>query len=132
MAEKRYFYGTGKRKTSVAKVRLYEKGSGKITINKKDISDYITTPKQLLAIMAPLKLTGNEKTFDISIIVRGGGMESQAEAIRHGESRALLEFDIELRPTLKKAGLLTRDPRAKERKKPGLKGARRAPQWSKR
>jgi len=132
MAESIYYYGTGKRKTAVAKVRLYEKGSGKITINDKPVKEYANTQKELMAIMAPLKLTGHEKTFDVSIKVSGGGKQGQAEAIRHGETKALLEFDAELRTTLKKAGYLTRDPRIKERKKPGLKGARRAPQWSKR
>ncbi|MDD4351896.1 MAG: 30S ribosomal protein S9 [Candidatus Gracilibacteria bacterium] len=132
MAESKYYYGTGKRKTAIAKVRLYEKGKGEITVNDKTVKEYFDTQSEFTAIAAPLKLTGNEKTFDISIKVRGSGKEAQADAICHGISRALLEFDIELRPTLKKAGLLTRDPRAKERKKPGLKRARRAPQWSKR
>ena len=132
MAERTYYYGTGKRKSAIAKVRLYEKGSGKITINDKTAKEYVNTQGELKTIMEPLKLTGHDKAFDVSVRVSGGGKIGQSEAIRHGEARALLEFDPELRSTLKKAGYLTRDPRIKERKKPGLKSARRAPQWSKR
>ncbi|MCD7727086.1 MAG: 30S ribosomal protein S9 [Ruminococcus sp.] len=126
-----YFYGTGRRKHSVARVRLYQ-GTGKITINNRDIDDYFGLETLKLIVRQPLALTGNEGTFDIVCAVSGGGVTGQAGAIRHGISRALLEFDAELRPTLKAAGFLTRDPRMKERKKYGLKAARRAPQFSKR
>ncbi|MCD8327521.1 MAG: 30S ribosomal protein S9 [Ruminococcus sp.] len=126
-----YFYGTGRRKHSVARVRLYQ-GTGKITINNRDIDDYFGLETLKLIVRQPLALTSNEATFDIVCTVSGGGVTGQAGAIRHGISRALLEFDAELRPTLKAAGFLTRDPRMKERKKYGLKAARRAPQFSKR
>ena len=126
-----YFYGTGRRKSSVARVRVYN-GTGKITINDRDIEDYFGLETLKLIVRQPLALTGNADKFDIVCRVAGGGVTGQAGAIRHGLSRALLQFDEELRPTLKKAGFLTRDPRMKERKKYGLKGARRAPQFSKR
>ena len=128
---KPYFYGTGRRKSSVARVRVYN-GTGKITINDRDIEDYFGLETLKLIVRQPLALTGNADKFDIVCRVAGGGVTGQAGAIRHGLSRALLQFDEELRPTLKKAGFLTRDPRMKERKKYGLKGARRAPQISKR
>ena len=128
---KSYFYGTGRRKSSVARVRVYN-GTGKITINDRDIDDYFGLETLKLIVRQPLALTGTADKFDIVCRVAGGGVTGQAGAIRHGISRALLQFDAELRPTLKKAGLLTRDPRMKERKKYGLKGARRAPQFSKR
>ena len=128
---KPYFYGTGRRKKSVARVRVYA-GSGKITINDRDIDDYFGLETLKLIVRQPLALTDNLDKFDIICTVAGGGVTGQAGAIRHGVSRALIEFDAELRPTLKKAGLLTRDPRMKERKKYGLKAARRAPQFSKR
>lgn len=127
-----YFYGAGKRKTSVAQVRLYPKGKGMITVNGQPAQEYFTLETSMGVISAPLKLTGKAKEFDISIVVKGGGMNSQAEASRHGIARALLTYDKDLRTTLKKAGFLTRDARIKERKKPGLKRARRAPQFSKR
>ena len=126
-----YFYGTGRRKSSVARVRVYN-GTGKITINDRDIDDYFGLETLKLIVRQPLALTGTADKFDIVCRVAGGGVTGQAGAIRHGLSRALLEFDAELRPTLKKAGFLTRDPRMKERKKYGLKAARRAPQFSKR
>ncbi len=126
-----YFYGTGRRKKSVARVRVYP-GSGKITINDRDIDDYFGLETLKLIVRHPLVLTGTSEKFDIICRVNGGGVTGQAGAIRHGLSRALLQYDEELRPTLKKAGFLTRDPRMKERKKYGLKGARRAPQFSKR
>ena len=126
-----YFYGTGRRKSSVARVRVYN-GTGKITINDRDIDDYFGLETLKLIVRQPLNLTGTADKFDIVCRVAGGGVTGQAGAIRHGISRALLQFDGELRPQLKKAGLLTRDPRMKERKKYGLKGARRAPQFSKR
>ena len=128
---KPYFYGTGRRKSSVARVRVYN-GTGKITINDRDIEGYFGLETLKLIVRQPLTLTGNADKFDIVCRVAGGGVTGQAGAIRHGLSRALLQFDEELRPTLKKAGFLTRDPRMKERKKYGLKGARRAPQFSKR
>ena len=126
-----YFYGTGRRKTSVARVRVYA-GTGSITINGRDIDDYFGLETLKLIVRQPLTLTDTLGKFDIVVNVAGGGVTGQAGAIRHGLSRALLQYDEALRPTLKKAGLLTRDPRMKERKKYGLKGARRAPQFSKR
>ena len=126
-----YFYGTGRRKSSVARIRVYA-GTGKITINGRDIDDYFGLDTLKLIVRQPLVLTGTEAQFDIVCTVAGGGVTGQAGAIRHGLSRALLQFNEELRPMLKKAGFLTRDPRMKERKKYGLKGARRAPQFSKR
>ena len=128
---KPYFYGTGRRKSSVARVRVYN-GTGKITINDRDIDDYFGLETLKLIVRQPLNLTGTEGKFDIVAKVGGGGVTGQAGAIRHGLSRALLLADESFRPVLKKAGLLTRDPRMKERKKYGLKGARRAPQFSKR
>lgn len=128
---KPYFYGTGRRKSSVARVRVYN-GTGKITINDRDIDEYFGLETLKLIVRQPLALTDNIGKFDIVCRVTGGGVTGQAGAIRHGISRALLQADEELRPALKKAGFLTRDPRKKERKKYGLKGARRAPQFSKR
>ena len=126
-----FFYGTGRRKKSVARVRVYA-GTGKIIINDRDIDDYFGLETLKLIVRQPLALTGTADKFDIVCRVNGGGVAGQAGAIRHGLSRALLEYDANLRPALKKAGFLTRDPRMKERKKYGLKGARRAPQFSKR
>ncbi len=126
-----YFYGTGRRKKSVARVRVYA-GTGKITINDRDFDEYFGLETLKLIVRQPLTLTGTEGKFDIVCKVAGGGVTGQAGAIRHGLSRALLQYDESLRPVLKKAGFLTRDPRMKERKKYGLKGARRAPQFSKR
>ena len=128
---KPYFYGTGRRKSSVARVRVYN-GTGKITINDRDIDDYFGLETLKLIARQPLALTETAEKFDIVCRVAGGGVTGQTGAIRHGIARALLQFDENLRPALKKAGLLTRDPRMKERKKYGLKGARRAPQFSKR
>ena len=128
---KAYFYGTGRRKHSVARVRLYP-GTGKITINDRDIDDYFGLDTLKLIVRQPLELTDVTGRFDIICRVAGGGVTGQAGAIRHGVSRALLVYNEELRPALKKAGFLTRDPRMKERKKYGLKAARRAPQFSKR
>ncbi len=125
------FYGTGRRKKSVARVRVYA-GTGKIIINDREIDDYFGLETLKLIVRQPLALTGTADKFDIVCRVNGGGVTGQAGAIRHGLSRALLEYDANLRPALKKAGFLTRDPRMKERKKYGLKGARRAPQFSKR
>ena len=126
-----FFYGTGRRKSSVARVRLYA-GTGKITINDRDIDDYFGLETLKVIVRQPLELTNTTEKFDIVCRVNGGGVTGQAGAIRHGIARALLEFNEELRPTLKGAGFLTRDQRMKERKKYGLKAARRAPQFSKR
>ena len=126
-----YFYGTGRRKNSVARVRVYN-GTGKITINDRDIDDYFGLETLKLIVRQPLAVAGVEGKFDIVVRVAGGGVSGQAGAIRHGLSRALLVYDENLRGELKKAGFLTRDPRMKERKKYGLKAARRAPQFSKR
>ncbi|MCL1935041.1 MAG: 30S ribosomal protein S9 [Defluviitaleaceae bacterium] len=125
------YYGTGRRKSSVARVYLVP-GTGKITINKRDVDNYFGLETLKLIIRQPLELTSTLGRFDIKVNVFGGGTTGQAGAIRHGISRALLEADSDFRPVLKKAGFLTRDPRMKERKKYGLKGARRAPQFSKR
>ncbi len=126
-----FFYGTGRRKSSVARVRLYN-GTGSITINNRDIDDYFGLETLKLVVRQPLDLTETLAKFDVVIRVQGGGVSGQAGAIRHGVARALLQYDENLRPALKKAGFLTRDPRMKERKKYGLKAARRAPQFSKR
>ncbi len=128
---KPYFYGTGRRKKSVARVRLYP-GTGKITINGRDIDDYFGIATLKLIINQPFGVTGTTGKFDIVANVNGGGISGQAGAIRHGVARALLTADEANRPALKQAGFLTRDPRMKERKKYGLKAARRAPQFSKR
>ncbi len=126
-----YHYGTGRRKHSVSRVRLIP-GTGNITINGRDIDDYFGLETLKLIVRQPLALTETTEKFDVVCTVEGGGVTGQAGAIRHGISRALLQFDAELRPALKAAGFLTRDPRMKERKKYGLKAARRAPQFSKR
>ena len=131
-SKKPYLYGTGRRKSSVARVHLFPNGTGSIVINGRDIDDYFGLETLKLMVRSPLALTNTDGKFDIVINVVGGGTSGQAGAIRHGLSRALLQFDPELRSTLKKAGFLTRDPRMKERKKYGLKAARRAPQFSKR
>jgi small subunit ribosomal protein S9 len=135
MADKQaatYFYGTGRRKTAVARVRLLP-GTGEITVNGKTAREYFGGRDQhQLQIRMPLRLTGTLERFDVSVRVVGGGVSGQVGAIRHGVARALLRFDEELRPTLKVAKMLTRDPRAKERKKVGLKRARKAPQYTKR
>ena len=128
---KPYFYGTGRRKSSVARVRLYP-GTGKITINGRDVDDYFGLETLKLIINQPFGVTNTAGKFDLVANVKGGGIAGQAGAIRHGVARALLLADESYRSLLKKAGFLTRDPRMKERKKYGLKGARRAPQFSKR
>ncbi len=125
------FYGTGRRKESVARVRLVP-GDGRIVINGRDMDDYFGLETLKAIVKQPLVLTDTTNRYDVLVNVDGGGFTGQAGAIRHGISRALLKVDPELRPTLKKAGFLTRDPRMKERKKYGLKKARRAPQFSKR
>ena len=125
------FYGTGRRKKSIARVYLVP-GTGNITINKRSIDEYFGLETLKVTVRQPLTATETLDKFDVLVNVHGGGTTGQAGAIRHGISRALLHADAEFRPVLKKAGFLTRDPRMKERKKPGLKGARRAPQFSKR
>ncbi|MBB5325752.1 small subunit ribosomal protein S9 [Anoxybacillus tepidamans] len=130
MAQVQY-YGTGRRKSSVARVRLVP-GDGRIVINHRDIRDYIPSQALIEVVKQPLVLTETLGSYDVLVNVHGGGFSGQAGAIRHGIARALLEVDPEYRQTLKRAGLLTRDARMKERKKYGLKGARRAPQFSKR
>ena len=128
---KPYFYGTGRRKKSIARVRIYP-GTGAITINKRDIDDYFGLETLKLIVNQPYEVTDTVGKFDIVCTVVGGGISGQAGAIRHGLAKALLQADESYRPALKKAGFLTRDPRMKERKKYGLKAARRAPQFSKR
>ena len=128
---KPYFYGTGRRKDSVARVRVYT-GTGKITINDRDIDNYFGLETLKMVVRQPLNTTGTLGKLDIVATVEGGGVSGQAGALRHGISRALLLVNPEYRAALKKAGFLTRDPRMKERKKYGLKAARRAPQFSKR
>ena len=125
------YYGTGRRKSSVARVRLVP-GTGKITVNKRELNDYFGRQTLELIVKQPLNLTNTVEQYDVIATVAGGGPSGQAGAIRHGISRALLEANGEYRPTLKSAGFLTRDPRMKERKKYGLKKARKAPQFSKR
>ena len=128
---KPYFYGTGRRKKSSARVRLYP-GTGSITVNGKSVDEYFGLETLKLIIAQPFGVSETEGKFDVVANVAGGGLSGQAGAIRHGIARALVVADAENRPALKKAGFLTRDPRMKERKKYGLKGARRAPQFSKR
>ncbi len=128
----RYYQGTGRRKTSTARVRIYPEGDGTIIINDKPLRDYFARERDAQHLTEPLKVTGMEEHFNVMVKVQGGGVAGQAGAVRHGISRALLEYDPNLRPTLRKGGFLTRDPRAKERKKPGLKRARKAPQYTKR
>lgn len=131
-SKKPYLYGTGRRKSSIARVRLYEGGTGKITINGREIDDYFGLETLKLITRQPLVLTETVDKVDIIATVTGGGVTGQAGALRHGIARALLQVDPEFRALLKRAGYLTRDPRMKERKKYGLKAARRAPQFSKR
>ena len=128
---KEQFYGTGRRKSAVARVYI-KPGKGKITVNKRELDDYFGLETLKTIVRQPLVATDTEKKYDINVNVKGGGTTGQAGAIRHGIARALLKVDSDFRPTLKSAGFLTRDPRMKERKKYGLKGARRAPQFSKR
>src|ERR1043165_8591996 len=125
------YYGTGRRKTSTARVYL-RPGSGKISVNKREFENYFPNEALQMIIRQPLRLTENVEKFDIMVNVAGGGQAGQAGAVRHGITRALMEFNADLRPTLKKAGLITRDPRQKERKKYGQKGARARFQFSKR
>ena len=127
-----YMYGTGRRKSSVARVRVFPNGTGNITINGRDIEEYFGLETLKMVVRQPLNATDTMGKVDIIATVEGGGVSGQAGALRHGISRALLLVNPEFRPILKKAGFLTRDPRMKERKKYGLKAARRAPQFSKR
>jgi len=132
MAEKRYYQGTGRRKTAVARVRLFP-GGGEFVVNGKNAEEYFGVRDLFRReLVRPLELTGNAGSYNVLVKVRGGGVAGQVVAVRHGIARALLDANAELRPTLKKAGLLTRDPRMKERKKPGLKRARKRPQYTKR
>ncbi len=131
MADLLQYYGTGRRKTSTARVYL-RPGSGKIFINKRQFKEYFPNEALQMIIRQPLRMTETANKFDITVNVAGGGVSGQAGAVRHGIVRALMEFNIDLRPTLKKAGLVTRDPRQKERKKYGQKGARARFQFSKR
>ncbi|MGI5936897.1 MAG: 30S ribosomal protein S9 [Oscillospiraceae bacterium] len=131
-SKKPYLYGTGRRKTSVARVHLFPGGTGKITINGRDIDDYFGLETLKVIVRQPLVVTGTTDKVDIVTTVTGGGVTGQAGAIRHGIARALLQLDETYRAPLKAAGYLTRDPRMKERKKYGLKAARKAPQFSKR
>ena len=131
-SKRQYQYGTGRRKSSVARVRVYQGGTGSITINGRDIDDYFGLDTLKMVVRQPLEATGNTGKMDIVATVTGGGVSGQAGALRHGVARALLLVNPEYRTVLKKAGFLTRDPRMKERKKYGLKAARRAPQFSKR
>ena len=131
-SKKPYMYGTGRRKSSVARVHLFEGGNGSITINGRDIDDYFGLETLKMVVRQPLEATGTTGKVDIVATVTGGGVSGQAGALRHGIARALLSVDPAYRTILKQAGFLTRDPRMKERKKYGLKAARRAPQFSKR
>ena len=131
-SKKPYLYGTGRRKSSVARVHLFPNGTGSITINGRDIAEYFGLDTLKMVVRQPLEATGNTGKMDIVATVAGGGVSGQAGALRHGIARALLLASEDYRPLLKKAGFLTRDPRMKERKKYGLKAARRAPQFSKR
>lgn len=127
-----YHYATGKRKTSVARVRLYPNGEGAIQVNEKPAKEYFVVDTQMGTILEPLKMVELDKTVNLTIRVEGGGTTGQAQAIRHGVSKCLVMMDPTFRPVLKRKGFLTRDARIVERKKPGLRKARRAPQWAKR
>ena len=129
---KKYLYAVGRRKEASARVRVYPEGSGKIIVNGFDYKEYFPILASQLDMVSPLKVTGHDNDVDVEAKVVGGGKSGQVGAVRHGIARALLLLDLDLRPVLKVEGFLTRDPRVKERKKPGLRGARRAPQWSKR
>ena len=126
-----YYQGTGRRKSATARVRLYP-GDGDIIVNDKPVEGYFSRKRDILHLTEPLEATATQDSFNVTVKVKGGGISGQAGAVRHGIARALLEADPNLRPTLRKGGFLTRDPRAKERKKPGLKRARKAPQYTKR
>jgi len=127
----RFYYAVGRRKTASAQVRIYP-GEGKIVINDKPLEEYFTRPVDLVTVMAPLKAAGMEDKVNITVVVKGGGISGQAGAVAHGIARALSVMDEDLRPVMRKGGFLTRDARMKERKKYGLKRARKAPQYTKR
>ncbi len=128
----RYFYAVGRRKTSSAQVRLYPEGTGRIVVNGKPVDGYFSREQDLVTLAQPLRAAGHEGTFDITVMVHGGGVTGQADAVSHGIARALVVYDEALRPVMRRGGFLTRDAREKERKKPGLKRARKAPQYTKR
>ncbi|MDD5623145.1 MAG: 30S ribosomal protein S9 [Candidatus Peribacteraceae bacterium] len=130
--KKQYFGSVGKRKTAIARVKLYEGGSGEVTVNGQKIKEYFDTSLQMENALAPLALANLKNRVDAAVLVNGGGKTAQSDAVRHGFSRALLLLNADLRSDLKRMGFLRRDARIKERKKPGLKRARRAPQWQKR
>lgn len=132
MAEQRYYEGVGRRKQASARVRIYPAGNGQMVVNDRAMEEYFVRPVDVNHLMEPLQVTGTEGRFNISVHVNGGGIAGQAGAVRLGIARALIEWDPELRPTLRRGGYLTRDAREKERKKPGLKRARKAPQYTKR
>lgn len=132
LEDQEFHYGVGRRKTASAQVRLYPTSEGKFVVNEKPVEEYFTRLRDRAHVMEPLEVTGTEGAFTVTVIVNGGGVRGQAGAVRHGISRALLKYDEKLRPTLRRGGFLTRDPRMKERKKPGLKRARKAPQYTKR
>lgn len=127
-----YYEGIGRRKTATARVRIYPEGQGRIIVNDKPAEQYFPRIGDMDRILKPLKVTGGEGHYDITVLVKGGGITGQADAVSHGLARALLKYNPDFRPLLRKAGLLTRDAREKERKKPGLKRARKAPQYTKR
>lgn len=128
----KYFYALGKRKNAVARVRLYPKGKGRILVNEREVDEYFGRPELVANVKKPLLLVENGDSYDISVRVAGGGYKGQTDAVKLGIARALVDMDKDLKSVLKKSSLLTRDSRKKERKKPGLKKARRAPQFSKR
>lgn len=130
--EGQYYEAVGRRKTSTARVRIYPGGQGRVVVNEKPVEEYFPRPRDVYQLLEPLKATGYQGTLDVTVLVKGGGVSGQAEAVRHGLARALLLLNPELRPVLRKRGFLTRDSRMKERKKPGLKRARKAPQYTKR
>jgi small subunit ribosomal protein S9 len=132
MAEQQYYEGVGRRKSATARVRIYEGGEGQIVVNDRPLETYFAREMDVAHLMEPLEATGMTRRFDVSVHVTGGGTSGQAGAVRLGIARALLEWDSDLRPVLRKGGYLTRDARVKERKKPGLKRARKAPQYTKR
>jgi small subunit ribosomal protein S9 len=132
MSEMQYYEGVGRRKTASARVRIYPGGSGSITVNDRPVEEYFPRYGDIDQLREPLDLAGFTGKMDVTVVVKGGGVTGQADAVRLGLARALLKYDEELRPTMRKAGLLTRDAREKERKKPGLKRARKAPTYTKR
>jgi small subunit ribosomal protein S9 len=127
-----YYEGVGRRKTATARVRLFPGGDGTVVVNERPLDEYFARDAAIIHLVEPFKVTDTENRFNVSVNVKGGGISGQAGAIRLGIARALLKVDPDLRPILRKGGFLTRDARAKERKKPGLKGARKAPQYTKR